>query len=940
MSAIRFKHRVPANEADFELLSLALLREHWNCPGLDLYAHRGEKQFGIDILDLSGKEPLSAAQCKLHEEWKTISPTEIMSEVQKAREFRPKLGRYGILTTAKASGAAHDAVLKINQEHRKRGLFQIELMTWGKIENLLDRYDKVRENFDLTISAQTAAEIREKLSDIHKVVVSQPSRGSAQEEAPAPIPKADPHRFAIALAHLAHDSSHEVERLTIESVRDLAGVQILRFDRTISAEGPIPEESEREAHDMARGLLRESSADVLIWGTVHSHGGRTAPRLYWTTAESSVRSRQPYLPENFQLPELFWEDLVEILRLLVVTRSSELFARRGQHITVQLAPFVDKVRNLLEPGQASQRWTRGATAQVIFILAMAQEQLGEQTGQREYLIQSVHYYREIVSKWRPSEIPTYWVAVQNNLGVALGALGTLEADSSHLLEAADVFRNLLKTVASRDRLPLLWASAQNNLGNALVVLGARESGTEKLQEAAAAYRAALTEWTRERFPLDWATVQHNLGYALQVAGSRDNRNDVLLAAIDAHRSALEKWTRAEVPMYWAQAQNNLGNALKSLGERQPGIELLEEAASAYRLAIEERTFEGEPLAWGEAQSNLGGVLTQIADRSGDPKGLSEAVSALRESLKVRTREAAPLAFASSKNNLGHALIRLGEYENEPRHFEEAIDALLDALQVWTRESVPSRWAGAQHNLGDALASLGKRTGKSAQLDNAKEAYNQALRERHRDREPILWAATQSGLGLVHYVKGERESGIESLEGAVRHYKCALEEYRAETVPFARAGTQFNMGNALRLLGQRNNDSGLIREALTHHAAACQDCLPYSPYWAFRAAEAAEQDMEVLKGALDPLGYETAVAGHSWISTLRTKHAGHQIALAPVFTVASAGKSGTTEPDWRLAPRRGDRIKDGTVVWENAGKYSYCVQCKEFLTAPNRHQPAD
>ncbi len=362
MSAIRLRHTVPANEADFELLGLALLRAHWKCPGLDLYAHRGEKQFGIDILDLSGGEAVSAAQCKLHETWKSIAPSEIKAEVQKAKKFRPKLGRYAILTSAKASRAAHDAVLEINRKHRDQGLFEIELMTWGKIENLLDQYEKVKDEFDQTIGGQRAREINEKLSAIHEAVGSKSQAqdlSSTQLKPPAPIPKADAHRFAVAVAHLTHDNHQELERLIVESVRDLAGVQILQFDRTISAEGPIPEASARNAEETARALLHESSADVLIWGTVLSHDGRTAPRLYWTTAEASTRSRQPYIPENFRLPELFWDDLVEVLRLLVVTRSAELFARRGRLVAAELAPFVDKVRNLLESDHASHRWTPG-----------------------------------------------------------------------------------------------------------------------------------------------------------------------------------------------------------------------------------------------------------------------------------------------------------------------------------------------------------------------------------------------------------------------------------------------------------------------------------------------------------------------------------------------------------------------------------------------------
>jgi tetratricopeptide (TPR) repeat protein len=901
---------------------------------LELYAHKGEEQFGIDILDLGGNEPLCAAQCKLHDAWKVIPPAEIMGEVKKAERFHQVLGRYAILTSAKSSREAHDEVLKINQDHRDRHLFAVELMTWGKIEHLLDRYDTVREAYLGTVSGRMATEIRHKLSAIHEAVVSKPSRETTRYESPAPIPKADPNRFSVALAHLTHDNGQEVERLIIESIRDVDGVQILCFDRTISAEGGIPEKSEREAHDVARALLREASADALVWGTVLSHGGRTAPRLYWTTADSAMRSKQPYLPENFRLPEVFWEDLVEILRLLVVTRSSDIFAKRGWNVTADLTPFVEKVRNLLESNQALQRWTAGAAAEVMFILARALQHLGEQSGQRNYLIQSVHYYREIVGKGMLSEIPAYEFAVPNNFGVALGTLGTLESDSSRLLEAEAVFRETLNRPALRQRSPNQWADLENNLGNALLKLGERESGIEKLQQAEEAYSAALSVWTRGRFPMDWAVLQSNIAYVLQVTGSRESGNDRLFASVTSYRSALEVWTRDSAPMYWARAQSNLGNALKVLGERQPGIELLEDAVRAYRLALQERMFEREPLAWGETQNNLGAVLIEIGDRTGNPTGLSEAVSALRESLKVRTRMAAPMGFASSKNNLGRALTRLGEFENEVQHSKEAIDAFRDALQIWTQKSVPSRWSAAQNNLGDALRSLGQREKSLARLQEAREAYDQALAERHRDRDPISWTATQAALGLLHYIKGEMEPGTESLERSVQHYRSVLEENRAQVSPFDRAGVLFNLGNVQRLLGQRKNDCALILDALENHAAACRDRLPHNPYWAFRAATEVADDVEALKNRFDPSVYQTALPKYDWVLALQAKHQGHRIGLMPIFRVVVSGTSGSQEPDWKAAPKRGDRIKNGTVVWENAGKFSYCEQCKEYLRAPN------
>jgi len=81
MPAIRLNFQPPANEHEFEQLCLRLFRAHWSCPTLELYARRGERQYGIDIIDLGGSIPLRAAQCKCIEPWKTLSPAEIEEEV-------------------------------------------------------------------------------------------------------------------------------------------------------------------------------------------------------------------------------------------------------------------------------------------------------------------------------------------------------------------------------------------------------------------------------------------------------------------------------------------------------------------------------------------------------------------------------------------------------------------------------------------------------------------------------------------------------------------------------------------------------------------------------------------------------------------------------------------------------------------------------------------
>ena len=86
----------------------------------------------------------------------------------------------------------------------------------------------------------------------------------------------------------------------------------------------------------------------------------------------------------------------------------------------------------------------------------------------------------------------------------------------------EAYRQAL-TVYTRDDLPQYWATTQNNLGIALRALGERQGGPEglrRLSEAVEAYRQALTVHTRDDLPQRWARSQKNLGTTLRALGER------------------------------------------------------------------------------------------------------------------------------------------------------------------------------------------------------------------------------------------------------------------------------------------------------------------------------------------------------------------------------------------------------------------------------------
>ena len=167
---MRKSHDRPRTEQDFESLCLKLLRAYWKCPELELYASRGQAQHGVDIVDLSGREPLCAGQCRLHQEGVVTTPSEVRAEIVKAKGFKPPLDRYVIMTTGKVRKEVHDLLLEINQEHRKHKLFVVQVFDWGRIEELLDEYTAIRDWYEGGLSAVAARRIESKIDELCGVV--------------------------------------------------------------------------------------------------------------------------------------------------------------------------------------------------------------------------------------------------------------------------------------------------------------------------------------------------------------------------------------------------------------------------------------------------------------------------------------------------------------------------------------------------------------------------------------------------------------------------------------------------------------------------------------------------------------------------------------------------------------------------------------------------
>jgi hypothetical protein len=77
----------PEDNVRFESFCVSLLRDYWPSSEPELYGRSGQSQDGVDIIDVSGVEPLRAAQCKWKSLGNILSADELRSEVTNALGF-------------------------------------------------------------------------------------------------------------------------------------------------------------------------------------------------------------------------------------------------------------------------------------------------------------------------------------------------------------------------------------------------------------------------------------------------------------------------------------------------------------------------------------------------------------------------------------------------------------------------------------------------------------------------------------------------------------------------------------------------------------------------------------------------------------------------------------------------------------------------------------
>jgi tetratricopeptide (TPR) repeat protein len=328
MPAIPQRFAIPKNEDVFEELCLKLLQLYWSRPGLELFGKRGERQFGIDILDIGGQTPVYAAQCKLREEHKSLTPAEIQAEVDAAKQFQPALGKYAILTTAKVSTQAQRKVRDINQLHRGIGLFEVELMTWERLCSLLQQYTEVQEQYYGEIALGRATRMEAQLVAVRVSVQALTSRADGDaidseiNEARDCIAKRE---FQLATLLLNRTQRVHGDKLGARQrfrVLSNLGAAALGLGKSVVAAKLFVEAITHQPHD-EQGRINEALADFMVGDPTCCH------------AKTALLRRE--YPRSARLAALWVNSAPKELSLTAAESEVDAVVRSDPEVSVALA---------------------------------------------------------------------------------------------------------------------------------------------------------------------------------------------------------------------------------------------------------------------------------------------------------------------------------------------------------------------------------------------------------------------------------------------------------------------------------------------------------------------------------------------------------------------------------------------------------------------------
>ncbi len=620
-----------------------------------------------------------------------------------------------------------------------------------------------------------------------------------------PLPRATASRFTIAIADFVGDQKREAKQLVIDDVQDFEGIAALPIRRAISDRN-VP-----AAHERAHRLLQITGANVLLWGRVLTYDGRNRIRLYWTTSSGQIelahKPKRYAFTEDLTLPDLFWQDVMVVLNVLVSSMSAEMRRAFGSHGATQIPALVERLQKLIDDG--GDRWPASSLIPLKILLADSYFWLSEETGNQDGFQRAIETARAALPQLQP--FSAEWAKLQLTYSTALARIGERTGDNE-LLEESLAAQEEILTDEIRTRAPLLWEMAQGDRAATLQLLGDRTGRSDFLARAVESYRSVIDAQRNRGAETSCALTLHNLGGALHQLGRRANNEPLLLEAIDTFQRALEVRTQNRFPVYWALTTYNLANSLGDLARVRNDDALAHDAIELYRAAIEEIPKWRLPLEWAMVQAGLGRAQRRLGELKQDLSLIRAAEKALRAAASDQTRALSPLMWAEAMGSLASATCLIGYMERNPEAIMEGVHLYDESIAAQKPESVPFVWAMSKRNQAQAYRLLSEVSGDLKFLDSSIPLFKEALTVYSPSIAWRDWMGTVTLLGHVLAALGLGRGDPAMLRSAIELFRSVMLERSGHSENWDWRSVKLDLANATLQLANLEPTSEHIEAA--------------------------------------------------------------------------------------------------------------------------------
>ncbi|QKT03899.1 hypothetical protein HUS23_08755 [Ectothiorhodospiraceae bacterium 2226] len=262
----------------------------------------------------------------------------------------------------------------------------------------------------------------------------------------------------------------------------------------------------------------------------------------------------------------------------------------------------------------------------------------------ERLEQAVERYLSLIPDVAETSLADSDLTVMDNFRHTRGNYEQHRFNANVYAEATEAFEAAL-TDQLKEQDVVAWVALQNDLGNVLAAIGQQQRDEDLYKRAIAAFNSALGELSQGALPTEWATTLYNLGTASQALGRLARDAKSLKIAVDAYTKALMVWTRDASPEQWMRTMQQLGLTLHEHGRYLKGNRTFQKSVVAFKNALAVLDADNYALELTATHNNRGSALLHLGESEENPERVKEAIKAYEKALTVSMEQQLPFHLA-------------------------------------------------------------------------------------------------------------------------------------------------------------------------------------------------------------------------------------------------------------------------------------------------------